>query len=36
MGEWTGLTWLRIGTNGGTCKSGNDPLNSIKRGEFLD
>jgi len=31
-GPWTGLIWLRIGTGGG----GNEPLSSIKCGEFLD
>ena len=32
--SWTGLNWLRIGTGGGEC--GNEPLCSIKCGEFLD
>jgi hypothetical protein len=32
VGIWTGLSWLRIET----CKCGNEPLCSIKRGEFLD
>ena len=26
VGAWTGLIWLRIGTGGGLCKSGNEPL----------
>jgi hypothetical protein len=26
----TGLSWLRIGTGGGTCGSGNELLGSIK------
>jgi len=33
---WTGLIWLRIGTVAGTCKRGNEPLDSINCGEFLD
>jgi hypothetical protein len=33
---WTGLSWLRIQTGGGTCECGNEPLGSIKCGEFLD
>jgi len=32
----TGLIWLRIGTGGGYCKCGNEPLGSIKCGAFLD
>jgi hypothetical protein len=32
VGAWTGLCWLRIGT--GEC--GNEPLGSVKCGEFLD
>jgi len=35
-GLWTGSNWLRIGTGGGFCKSGNEPSGSIKFGEFLD
>jgi len=31
---WTGLIWLMIGT--GSCEWGNEPLGSIKCGEFLD
>jgi hypothetical protein len=27
---WTGLVWLRIGTDTGTCELGNEPLGSIK------
>jgi len=33
---WTGSRWLRIGHMAGTCKCGNEPLGSIKCGEFLD
>ena len=36
MGVWTGLSWFRIGTGGGTCECGNEPSGSIKYGEFLD
>jgi len=36
MGTLTGLIWVRIGTGGGSCKCGNEPLGSIKCGEFLD
>jgi len=36
VGAWTGLIWLRIGPGGDTCKCGNEPLGSIKCGEFLD
>ena len=32
----TGLSWLRIGQVAGTCEYGNEPLGSIKCGEFLD
>jgi hypothetical protein len=36
-GAWTGLIWLRIGTQvAGSCKRGNEPVGSIKCGEFLD
>jgi hypothetical protein len=36
-GVWTGLIWLRIGTQvAGSCEHGNEPLGSIKCGEFLD
>ena len=35
-GAWTGLIWLRIGTGGGPCKSGNEPSGSIKCGVILD
>jgi hypothetical protein len=35
--EWTGLSWLRIGTGGGHLYDyGNEPSVSIKFGEFLD
>jgi len=33
---WTGLIWLRIGTDGGSYKSGNKPSGSIKCGEIRD
>jgi len=36
VGVWTGLIWLRIGQVAGTCECGNEPLDSIKCGEFLD
>ena len=36
LGAWTGLIWLKIGTGGGTCKCGDEPLGSIKYGAFLD
>ena len=35
-GAWTGSSWLRIGTGGGTCERGNEPSGSIKCGELLD
>ena len=34
-GAWTGLAWLRIETGGGPCECGNEPLDSIKSGDFL-
>jgi hypothetical protein len=30
-----GFIWLRIGTSG-FCKHGNEPLGSVKGGEFID
>jgi hypothetical protein len=33
---WTGSSWLRIRTGGGPFECGNEPLASIKCGEFLD
>jgi hypothetical protein len=33
-GVWNGSSWLRIGTS--TCECGNEPLGSIKCGEFVD
>ena len=36
MGVWTGSSWLKIGTGGGTCECGNEQSGSIKFGEFLD
>jgi hypothetical protein len=35
-GVLIGLSWLRIGTGGGSCGCGNEPPGSIKCGEFLD
>jgi hypothetical protein len=31
-----GLTWLRIGTGGGSYEHGNEPLSSIKCWEVLE
>jgi hypothetical protein len=36
VGVWTGSSWLRIGTGGGTCKLGEELSGSIKFGKFLD
>jgi len=36
VGMWTGSSWLKIGTGGGHVECGNEPLGSIKCGEFLD
>ena len=36
VGIRTGLGWLRIETDGGACKCGNEPSGSVKCGEFLD
>jgi hypothetical protein len=36
MGAWIGMIWLRIGTGACSCERGNDPSDSIKRGEILD
>jgi len=33
---WEGVDWHRIGTSGGCRERGNEPLGSIKCGEFLD
>jgi len=33
---WTGLIWLRVGQLAGCCECGNEPLGSIKCGEYLD
>jgi hypothetical protein len=32
----TGKTWLRVGTGGGICESGDEPLGFTKCVEFLD
>jgi hypothetical protein len=31
---WTGFIWLKIGAVAGRCEHGNEPLGSIKGGEF--
>ena len=36
VGIWTGLGWSRIETGGDACECGNEPLGSVKYGEFLD
>jgi len=36
VGVWTGSSWLRIGTGGGTYECGNEPSIFIICGEFLD
>jgi len=36
MGVRTGSSWLRICQVAGKCKCSNEPLGSIKCGEFLD
>jgi len=36
VGIGTGSSWLRIGTDKGTCDCGNESSGSIKCGEFLD
>jgi hypothetical protein len=36
VGVWTGSSWLRIETGGGTCECGNEQSGSIKCGEFID
>jgi hypothetical protein len=36
MGAWTGLIWLKIGTDVGLFKHNNEPSGSIKCGEFLE
>jgi hypothetical protein len=35
-GVWSGSTWLRRGTGGGTCECGNELSVSIECGELLD
>ena len=32
---WTGFVWLRTGSSYGFCEHGNEPLGTIKCGEFL-
>jgi hypothetical protein len=34
--RWTGLLWLRIRNDGGTCQWGNESSVSIECGEFPD
>jgi hypothetical protein len=36
VGVWTGWSWIRLGQVAGTCECGDEPLGSIKYGEFLD
>ena len=36
VGVWTESSWFRIRQVAGTCECGNEPLGSIKCGEFLD
>ena len=36
VGIWTGLGWPRIKTGGGACECCNEPLGSVKCGEFVD
>jgi hypothetical protein len=36
MGAQTGSIWLRTGTGGDSCECSNEPLSSIKCGEFLE
>jgi len=36
VGVWTGSSWLRIGKVPGSWECGNEPLGSVKCGEFLD
>jgi hypothetical protein len=31
--DWAGLGWRQVASN---CECGNEPLGSIKRGQFLD
>jgi hypothetical protein len=33
---WTGFSWLRIDTATGSCQHGNEPLDFIYFGEFID
>jgi hypothetical protein len=35
-GVWTGFSWLRIETGGGTCECGNEHSGSIKCGKIHD
>jgi len=32
----TGCIWLKIRTGASSCEHGNEPLDSVKDGEFLD
>jgi hypothetical protein len=36
VGVWNGSIWIKTETGGGYCECGNQPLGSIKFGEFLD
>jgi len=33
---WTGFIWCRTGADGSFCECGNEPLGSMKCGEFVD
>jgi hypothetical protein len=33
---WIGLIWLRIGTSGWFCESGDEPSGSVKGRTFID
>jgi hypothetical protein len=35
MEAWTGFMWLKIGSDGGFFKCGNEPSDFIKFGEFI-
>jgi hypothetical protein len=33
---WGGVDWIDVGQVAGACECGNEPLHSVKCGEFLD
>jgi hypothetical protein len=33
---WGGIDWIDLGTGGGYCECSDEPLGSIKCGEFLE